>query len=173
MRALIAALALALPTDAFAQSRNLSAEHLFIKEIMLELQPMSFAENREMCGYIGYDADGVLRTTDVVPGTEASCALPPLDAKLTIVASYHTHSTYSPDYNSEYPSLQDLRSDVASQLNGYIVTPGGRVWFHDYRKGEVIQVCQLECVPQDPNFRVAPGDPTLTLYTRAMLEKLQ
>jgi len=70
-----------------------------------------------------------------------------------IFASYHTHSAYAPGYDNEVPSVQDLLSDFEFGLDGYVSTPGGRVWRVDYATRSTYQVCGRGCVYMDPQFR--------------------
>lgn len=173
MKHIFFCLALLLPSAVVANTTDREAEHRYVKELFVELQIRSFAENREICGYLGYDRDGNLRTSDINIGTEASCGPPNFPTKFTVVAWFHTHSTYSPEYNSEYPSTQDLDFGEYWDLNGYTATPGGRLWYHDLAEDAVIELCSLECVPQDPNFRVLPRDPVRSVYTRRQLQKIE
>lgn len=173
MRLILAVLLCLLPLAALAQTQARTDEHSFMKKLFFDIQPRSFIENREICGYLGYNRDGDLRTTDINFGTEASCDLPPIPDKLRVVASFHTHSTYSPHFRSEFPTVQDLRSDAYFEINGYISTPGGRMWYHDNVKETATQLCELDCLPQDPNFRVEPGDPLRSVYTRRQLQKIE
>lgn len=166
-------IALLLPAPLLADIGSRDAEHRYVKELFIDIQLRSFAENREICGYIGYDRDGRLQTSAINIGTEDSCRLPNFPSKLRVVASFHTHSTYSPRYRSEYPTVQDMDSDSYWDVNGYIATPGGRLWYHDRHDSTVTQLCELECVPQDPNFQVEPGDPIRRVYTRRQLEKIE
>lgn len=172
MRPLVLAIAL-MAGPALADTDARDAEHAFIIGVMERIQPMSIEQNREFCGFIGYDRNGELQTSEILVGTEDTCRLPDVPDKLDVIASWHTHSTYSPEYRSEYPSTQDLRSDNYFDVNGYVITPGGRVWFHDRHAATITQVCELKCVYQDPNFQEEPGDPTLMTYSRRMLEKLE
>ncbi len=127
-------------------------ELAYVMELMADLQPRSFAANRELCGYLAYDQNGDLTTTRISVGEEGSCYLPSWPTKLLVIASFHTHSTYSAEYDSEFPSVIDMESDEESGIDGYISTPGGRLWFDDSDTRTVYQVCGLGCLPQDPNF---------------------
>ncbi len=75
---------------------------------------------------------------------------PPYD--LELIASYHTHAAYSYDYDSEVPSDDDIEGDIYEGVNGYISTPGGRLWFVDSRARAVILLCGVSCVYADPNY---------------------
>ena len=72
-----------------------------------------------------------------------------------VVASYHTHGGYDAELDSEVPSTDDVKSDVADRTFGYIATPGGRVWLVDWRDRSARQLCGLDCVTADPDF--VPG----------------
>ena len=129
----------------------------FAVQFLNGLQPRSIAESREYCGYFLVNADGSFEATKPIPGTEATCEYPaPYDVR--IFASYHTHGSFSPDYDNEVPSPADLISDFEFALDGYVSTPGGRVWHVDYETRSAWQICGLGCVYTDPNWQ--PVDET-------------
>jgi hypothetical protein len=131
----------------------------FVASILTELQHRSFAENREYCGYIGLDRAGGWMTTPVMPGNEASCPLPDIPYGMRLVASYHTHGTYSPYYASEWPTTQDMATDASDDIDGYISTPGGRLWHVDTDTMTVRELCGRGCLPQDPHYVAAEDGP--------------
>jgi hypothetical protein len=140
-----------------AEATGAGAERGYAAALLAELQLLSFAGNREYCGYIGLDAAGRLASTPPVAGTEASCSLPRVPAGLTLLASFHTHGTYSPRYASEWPTTQDVETDASDSIDGYISTPGGRLWYVDTDTMTVRDLCGRGCLPQDPNY-VADDD---------------
>jgi len=75
---------------------------------------------------------------------------------VTPLASFHTHAAYDEDADSEVPSFEDLRADIAEGLVGFVSTPGGRFWISDPQRQRVTQLCGLRCLPQDRFFQ--PGD---------------
>ena len=128
-------------------------EVALVRSVFATLQLRSIAENVEYCGYIGYDADGTLVATPAVRGEEASC-LPADPVELdVVVASYHTHGGFSPDYTNEVPSIDDYEGDEAEGIDGYVATPGGRLWYIDTMDEEISQICGLGCLPSDPTFQ--------------------
>ena len=141
--------------EATAQGEELA----YVGAILAELQRRSFAENREYCGYVGLDDFGQLVTTPVVPGGEASCPLPNVPAGVRLVASFHTHGTYSPYYASEWPTTQDVATDASDGIDGYIATPAGRLWHVDTDTMTARQLCGRGCLPQDPNYVAAEDGP--------------
>lgn len=148
------------------------AELDFVMDIMRELNPRSIRVNKEICGYIGYNRLGHLVHTRHMVGEEASCWLPQWPTKMVVVASYHTHSTYSPAYDSEVPSVTDYESDENSGIDGYVVTPGGRLWHVDTDAERVSQICGIGCLPQDPNFVADPKGTIRQNYSyRALLKR--
>lgn len=153
-----------------AEATGAGAELDFIKEIFDEIQPWSMEINAEICGYIGYNRLGVLVHTRHSVGEEATCSLPNWPRKMVVIASYHTHSTYSPEYDSEVPSSTDLRSDEASGIDGYVATPGGRLWFVDSDTMTTGQICGVGCLYQDPNFRTDRGQ-IRTVYSYGQILK--
>ncbi len=139
---------------ASAQSQD---EITFVKELFAELQQKSFERNREYCGFIGYDADGVLVANRAKRGRADSCT-PRWPNRLDVIASYHTHGAYDVDAWSEIPSGDDMESDEADGVDGWVATPGGRFWYIDTEDMVTFQVCGIGCLPQDPNFVPAPED---------------
>ncbi len=142
-----------------AEATASGAERAFVTAILTELQVRSFAENREFCGYVGLDRRGALVSTPVVAGSEASCPLPFVPPGLTLLASFHTHGTYSPWYASEWPTTQDMATDASDHIDGYISTPGGRLWHVDTDTMTVRQLCGRGCLPQDPDYVAADDGP--------------
>jgi len=121
-----------------------------------DLQPQSISENLEYCGYFGEDADGNFRATIPKVGEVDFCQLPLRPTDFAAVASYHTHSAFDTEADSEVPSTDDIQADIEDKLYGYISTPGGRVWIVDWREASASQLCGIGCVFQDPRF--IPGD---------------
>ena len=129
-----------------------AAELTVAKDILTRLQPLSFLKDREYCGYVGYNADGVMVATPPIPGDYASCAAA-FPRNIAVTASYHTHGDYDPDYLNEIPSLVDMEGDAKFYMNGYVATPGGRLWFIDTQRMVTYQLCGLGCLPMAPDFR--------------------
>ncbi|MFQ6547489.1 DUF4329 domain-containing protein [Aestuariibius sp. 2305UL40-4] len=163
---------LALAFSASAAISQDAGEAAFAKALADRIQPISFKENRELCGYIGRDVFGNPASSEIRVGTYATCTLPPWPDKLDVTATFHTHSTYHPDYISEFPSPDDIESDLAKDLNGYIATPGGRLWFNDTAGRTIRLICTTGCVPQDPEFQKETTDPDLSIYSHAHLRKI-
>ena len=155
------------------ESTGTGAELAFIMDILGDLQVISFRENREYCGYIGLDAQDRLRRTEFSPGVEAGCALPQIPPGMRVLASFHTHSTYSPLYASEFPTSQDLASDAQLDVDGYIATPGGRLWYHDSDTLTVRQLCGRGCLPQDPGYDPTDDGPLRASFTFDQLRSFE
>ncbi len=120
-----------------------------------KLQPRSIADNREYCGFMGLDTRGEFRATDPEPGVSESCEITIFPDEFEVIASYHTHSAYDFDLDSEVPSTDDVLSDAEDRTFGYISTPGGRIWLVDWRQRSARQLCGIGCVTPDPEF--VPG----------------
>jgi hypothetical protein len=136
------------------------------REILLELQPRSFAENREYCGYIGVLPDGSYLATEVSRGTAWSCLSRGDESRFVeVTASFHTHAAFDVEADSEVPSSDDVRGDMQEGVNGYVATPGGRLWFIDGRTGIAVQLCGLGCMGQDPGFVPGAAGPIAGRYT--------
>ncbi|WP_299657435.1 DUF4329 domain-containing protein [uncultured Tateyamaria sp.] len=142
------------------------AEVAFVADLFNEIQPLSISEGREYCGLIGVDRTGALVATSARRGGVSSC-LPPERAGpgVTVLASYHTHSHYDPDYWTEVPSFDDMRTDIEDDTDGYIATPGGRLWYIDARAQLAQQICGTRCLVSDPDYREDPEFPVLQQYT--------
>lgn len=125
----------------------------FAVNFLNSIQAQSIAERREYCGYIFIGADGFLQATTPRAGSFASCDMPAPRRGQGIIASYHTHGAYGRGYDNEVPSSIDLISDFDYGLDGYVSTPGGRVWLVDFQTLTTRQLCGLGCVVSDPGFR--------------------
>ncbi len=136
-----------------AQGRG---ELRFAKAVLGQLQQRSFSENREFCGYIGRDADGRWRASLAYRGHQDSCD-PRFPEDMTVVASFHTHGGFMEDASSEVPSVNDMEADEAEGIDGYVATPGGRLWYIDTTEMVASQLCGIGCLVQDPAF-VAGAD---------------
>lgn len=126
-------------------------EVAFVREVLSDLQVPSIRENREYCGYIGYDDAGTLKATQAVKGDTDSCA-PIWPDDFDVVASYHTHAGFDEEAYSETPSSTDMEADEADGIDGYVSTPGGRLWYIDSVDMMASQLCGLQCLPSDPDF---------------------
>lgn len=140
---------LGLPGLAAAQSVD---EEALMRATLDELNIRSFAEGIEFCGYVGFTADGELAVSPATAGDESSClADDPTNLDL-IVASYHTHGDFSTEYSSETPSGTDMEGDEEEGIDGWVSTPGGRLWYIDTTDMVTFQVCGIGCLAQDPEF---------------------
>jgi len=129
-----------------AQTDDVAA---FAKTLLGDLQAISIAESAEYCGYIFETDDGALAATAPARGRADYCDLPrPGDS---VLASYHTHGAFSDAYDNEVPSIDDVTGDFDAQIDGYISTPGGRVWLVDHTAQIARQLCNEMCVTSDPN----------------------
>jgi hypothetical protein len=151
VKSLLAALVLATgaATQAPAQSE---AETAYVMALMRGMNQLSVRFDREVCGFVLRDADGRYSSTKVSWGGHASCASLPIDPGVVAVSSWHTHAAFAQDYDGEVPSIQDVEGDMAMAINGWVATPGGRLWFVDGRTGDIRQVCGRGCLPSDPGF---------------------
>ncbi len=151
MKPLVLAAGILAANSAFAQG---NAEVNLAKAIFANLQPVSISENVEFCGYIGYDRAGQLAFSQPSRGDEGSCA-PSNPINLNVItASYHTHGGHSQDYFNEVPSGEDMEGDADEGIDGYVATPGGRLWYIDSEDMVASQLCGVGCLPADPLFRV-------------------
>jgi len=126
--------AMVLPSFGLCQSID---EEALMRSVFAELNPMSFDENVE------YPA---------TRGDEGSCLSDEPENLELLVASYHTHGGYSPDYSSELPSGSDMEGDEDEGIDGWVATPGGRLWYIDTTDMVTFQICGIGCLPSDPAF---------------------
>lgn len=143
----------------------------FARDFLDTIQPISFAERREFCGYFYVGTDGRLRATPPRRGTFASCTMNEPRKGQGVIASYHTHGAYAPGYDNEVPSAIDLESDFDYGIDGYVATPGGRIWLVDYQTRSTRQVCGLGCVQVDPAFRPQNEGSVRPVYTLPQLQQ--
>lgn len=149
MRQFIMIAVLVFGTFAMAQD----AEELIVaKKVLTRLQALSFEKNREYCGFIGYNSEGVLTATSPISGDQASCNAP-FPSDMAVTASYHTHGDFDVDYLNEIPSIVDMEGDAEFYMNGYVSTPGGRLWFIDTQVLTAYQICGIGCLPKAKSFQ--------------------
>ena len=86
------------------------------------------------------------------PGDEGSCLSDEPENLELIIASYHTHGGFSTDYSSETPSGVDMEGDEQEGIDGWVVTPCGRLWYIDTTDMITRQICGIGCLTADPNF---------------------
>ena len=144
-----------------------------VKARMAPLQLLSFATNLEYCGYLARTADGSLVFTEMVRGGHYGCtpAMPP--GEVTLIASMHTHGAYRAHIPSEFPTSLDINSDAREGVNGYISTPGGRLWYVDGRARTAILLCGPGCLPQDPAFHPGDDGPIAPRYSLWALRRME
>ncbi|MFT6073224.1 MAG: hypothetical protein ACJAZ1_000130 [Yoonia sp.] len=130
----------------FAETDDIDA---FVKNVLGGLQPASIEKSREYCGYVYETVGGGLATTPITRGGEDFCDLPEPDE--TTLASFHTHGGYSDSYDNEVPSVDDVTGDFEAGIDGYVATPGGRVWLIDHKAQIIRQLCAEPCITSDPD----------------------
>ena len=141
----------------------------FAREYLADVQEISIEAGVEYCGWFGYDGDGDLAATEALPGDADSCDMGEEPDDWIVIASYHTHGSYSPDADSEVPSIDDLAGDIDGQTYGYISTPGGRLWFNDW-EAELATEIDPGPIQPDPDFQPCPAFAPDTEYTLPDLE---
>lgn len=144
-----------------------------VKERFEPLQQLSFATRFEYCGYMGFDVHQELAFTEMLRGGHNGCT-PEMPAEgLVLIASMHTHGAYDADVPAEFPTSLDMESDREEGVNGYVATPGGRLWYIDSTSMIAVQLCGLGCLPQDPNFHAGDDGPIDKSYSYADLLALE
>lgn len=155
-------------TPAFAQD---AYEVTFVKKILAQAQAKSFATQREYCGYIGITPAGRLKATPPKRGQLDSCYANDPPVSLALIASYHTHAAFDPEADSEVPSSIDVLADMDEGIDGYIATPGGRVWFIDGQRGVARQICGMQCIISDKHFKSGTYNKIKPRYTLRQLQR--
>ncbi|WP_084631033.1 DUF4329 domain-containing protein [Ferrimonas senticii] len=142
----------------------------FALAVLQEAQKLSFVNQREYCGLIGFDQNNRLIATRPNAGEEDSC-VPVDDEQLDMIASYHTHGSYSADADTETPSVDDLIADFSEGINGYVATPGGRVWVNSLESQATFLLCENGCIPIDPLFQPCEAMSPAVSYTISELNQ--
>ena len=123
------------------------AQHEAAREVLNRINPVSVRLNREHGGYIYRNADGSYSSTTPILGEVASISLPHPEAitpaGTTTTASYHTHGGPDPRYDNENFSPQDIFSDSAFNLDGYLGTPGGLFKYHNHVTGQIFTLGRI------------------------------
>ncbi len=145
----------------------------FARAFLNDIQPASIRARAELCGYFFVDASGQLFGTPPITGTPARCDMPAPQPGQGIIASYHTHGAFDRGYDNEVPSVIDLKSDFQFGIDGYVSTPGGRIWLVDFDTRSTRQVCGRNCVYSDPAFEARGENRIQTSYTLPALTQRQ
>lgn len=164
---------LLLPSTAAAQSRSAISDEIdkFVLALFDEIQTKSIEENREYCGLIGFDHGDFLVKTGPFPGTIDSCEPNQGTDDIEVIASYHTHGAFDLTADSEVPSVEDLLADFEEEIDGYVATPGGRVWLNLVAEELTYQLCGRNCVVSDPKARPCPTIIPQVEYTLSQLRQ--
>lgn len=139
---------IALPSVAMAEDLSVK----FLADFFAPIQEKSIADKREYCGYFGYNDAGEFFATKPVKGLEDSCQGDIPDEMVEVIASYHTHGAFHYEADAETPSSADLEADIAEETDGYVATPGGRIWKNDFETERAILLCDRNCTVSDPNY---------------------
>lgn len=154
------------PTNSeLEELHEVAAEHLD------RVQTLSIREGVEYCGYFGFYTGGPLTGTSPKRGRVDSCEPNNPPPSFTILASYHTHGSYTMDADTEVPSVDDLQADIQERIYGYIATPSGRVWLNDPIHKESVMLFGPGSVVSDPNFRRCQNFAPKTQYTIPQLRQ--
>lgn len=136
----------------------------FAKTTLDAVQPKSQTSNREYCGYIG-TVNGTLTATPARKGWRHSCTPKQPPETMKVIASYHTHAGYVPDVDSEVPSVDDMFADEEEGIDGFVSTPGGRLWYINTRTMVAKQVCGIACLHKHDTFKPRDFGPIKNSYT--------
>lgn len=84
-----------------------------------------------------------------------------------MVSSWHTHAAYDVYTYSEVPSVTDIEADEG--VDGYVGTPGGRLWYVNTQGMVASQLCGLKCLVADSRFRKGAEGNVAQSYTYRQL----
>ena len=164
LRVIMVGLLLAIPAHADEVDQ-------FAIQQLNKAQPLSIKQNREYCGLIGYDDSDQLVATKPRKGRRHSCN-PGRDPRgWDVIATYHTHGGFDVDSDSEVPSLSAMREDFRDGIDGYIATPGGRVWLNSVERRKALMLCGRNCVLSDAKFKPCNGFLPKKQYTIQSLQQ--
>lgn len=159
---------------AVAQSVTIPSDQTaLVRRALDAAQRDSFASNREFCGYLGRTGLGRLKVTAFRKGGRHGCTPDRPGRGFRPIASIHTHGAYHPDVPAEFPTTQDMDVDAAEGINGYVATPGGRLWYLDSRARVAVQVCGVGCLVMDPDFRAGDDGIIARRYTYDQLRAIE
>ena len=152
------------PTDQVSK-----ADLAGIKFVLADAQRRSIANNREVCGLFGRNAEGRLVSTRGRLGGRDGCR-PGYDPRgVDVFATWHTHGAFELDFDSEVPSPADVEAEMKERSIGFVATPGGRLWMIDGKRGVSTLICGLSCLPADQNFEAGVFGPIAKRYTLEQL----
>ena len=147
-----------------------SNEITFVSNLFNRIQASSIYSKSEYCGLIGVGSNGQLIATTPRMGNSDSCLPPsPEWQKMHVIASYHTHGAADLAYFTEIPSFDDMRTDIEDNTDGYIATPGGRLWYVDAHARIARELCGVGCLIADPAY---VDDPDIKLQKSYTLKEL-
>jgi len=152
-------------TFATSSANAQSLSNNYLADFFGPIQERSIANKREYCGYFGLNEDGELIATKPKRGREDSCMANVSDDIVEIIASYHTHGAFDYDADAETPSSADLEADIDEEVDGYIATPGGRIWKNDADREKAILLCGRNCTVSDPDYDNQAFPPVSGSYT--------
>lgn len=165
LAAFAACLIAALPAAAQDRADLTDDLDIFAAAFLDRVQPISIGDGVEYCGLFIRDDDGRLIATPPRRGKADSCQPEDGPDGVAILASWHTHGAYDRDADTEVPSWDDLDSDIDEEIDGYIATPGGRLWLNDAAGEKSILLCGEGCVVSDPDYLPCPAFPPGTEHT--------
>lgn len=113
-------------------------------DVLNRVNPISVDENREYGGWVYQASDGSFGSSEPAVGTQSMVTLPNARASTpagsNLAATYHTHAAFHRRFDNENFSEQDLESDRALGIDGYLATPGGLFKWHNVTTGEIITI---------------------------------
>ncbi len=144
----------------------------YAADILNSIQEISFTDNREYCGLIGYGYDGRLMASPATRGGRDGCIMQNANSIFKVIASYHTHGGGTLEADTEAPSYHDILADVDQEINGYIATPGGRFWKITHADAIARLICGPGCMKTDPKHKECKAfRPKRTYTAKALFDR--
>ena len=127
------------------ETENIQGQDNAAFAVLNRINPESVRLNREHGGWVYRNPNGTYGTTEPKLGSVASINIGdvPIPNGTRRAASYHTHGGPDPRFDNENFSPQDLRSDRAADVDGYLGTPGGLMKHHDVETGRIRTVRRI------------------------------
>ena len=144
-----------------------------MKAVLTQLQQITRRTGVETCGHLYRDRAGKLKITPISRGGESFCDQDWQDRPdRELLAFFHSHGLYEPEIDSEVPTAFDIRSIMAPPpIDGWVVTPGGRIWHLDAASRSARLICGIGCAGSDPEFVKGDWGPIKNRYTLRELQR--
>lgn len=122
-------------------------------DVLKRLNTASISDSVEICTYIVRAPNAEIGILEPKVGVVDQCVTPIVRKPLQIIALLHTHGSVSDKWETEIPSILDVRAIEADMVDGYLSTPGGRFWHMDIEERETRMLCgPSNCLSKDDAY---------------------